>query len=110
VPYRNFAKGNPALLAQETLAEIPNQFITFMKQSGYQPNKALRAKTFNIESPISGYPGVDEYQPSAPAADLPPPSPAIPSTDRVVSPPPDFNFASAAAADPESPPDYNQFG
>ncbi len=112
VPFRKFSQGSPALLAQETLAEVPNQFLSFMQKSGFKPNNALRAKTFNIDSPISGYPGADDVAPyqNDVSKDTNNPyssdvfnSPAsAPSADQM--PPPDFNDAVS-----DAPPQYNAF-
>jgi len=41
VPYRDAASRGPAFLAQQVLAEIPNQFLKYMEQHNIVPNKIV---------------------------------------------------------------------
>lgn len=43
VPFREF-EHNPMLLAKETLTELPNQLLNFMRTKGISPNPATEAQ------------------------------------------------------------------
>lgn len=51
VPFRDF-KNDPYRLAQETLNEVPRQFISYMSQKGIQPN--LQGVAHYHAGPVGG--------------------------------------------------------
>lgn len=50
VPFRDFAAAHPQLLATETLAEIPDQFLSYMTKHGISPNPHLPPPDTQIPS------------------------------------------------------------
>jgi len=49
VPFRTF-QGNPTALAAETLAEIPEQLVSYMSSQKIQPNKAIVPSEVEIQN------------------------------------------------------------
>ena len=78
VPFRDL-RGDGALLARETLAEIPNQLISFMQSNRIEPNEAIHideAKAMEAEMAASasttGAPPPMAAPPSGPPPGYPP--------------------------------------
>jgi hypothetical protein len=56
VPFRDYAGNHISMLAKETLAEVPGQFLSFMKNKNIKPNpprKAADPATVMLNSPAS---------------------------------------------------------
>jgi hypothetical protein len=82
VPYNRYGQ-HVAMLAKETLAEVPGQFLSFMKSKNIRPGAARKAAdpsfpmasaTVEIESPASVTTASSMGSPSAGAYDEAPPA------------------------------------
>jgi len=89
VPMIKYRNADPALLAREVLAEIPQQLVSYMKSRGFEPNPP--ANRMNNPQPMSP-PPVTNFQPNTqfpmnygvPTNNMPPPNTMPPPQ----SPPP----------------------
>ena len=52
VPFRNF-KGNPLMLAKETLNEVPNQLVGFFESKGIKPKQLNEEQKMSIQQKLS---------------------------------------------------------
>ncbi|KNC46943.1 copine III [Thecamonas trahens ATCC 50062] len=104
VPFREFGSAHPEMLARETLAELPSQFLSYMTKHGIKPNPPLAA-------PAPSYGSVSSYGSagSSAAAGLPAygampmaATPAYPSA----APQPSYGSQPATATHGAPPPTY----
>lgn len=48
VPFNKFKNAHPSRLASEVLAEVPQQFLSYMAKKGIKPRQAIRVESFGI--------------------------------------------------------------
>ncbi|KAG2378434.1 hypothetical protein C9374_008073 [Naegleria lovaniensis] len=46
VPFNNFKNAHPSVLAQQVLQEVPNQFLSYMKQHNILPKNPIQVESF----------------------------------------------------------------